>query len=879
MYCFIPPVQVFSVGSHTLGGGRPTHFRLATQTRSDVLFVRLSPLSAVTHNMNYIRFYCFFFALLMTLVVSQSVNAKDEWLQVKSKNFYLVGNASEKDIRKVGVRLEEFRETFRLLFPRTSLTSPIATNVIVFKSDSAFKPFKPRRSDGKADNFVAGYFQGGEDANYIAISAEGNDADMYNTIFHEYVHFIVDTNFGKSEVPPWFNEGLAEYYSTFAVVDEQKIKLGLPQSDHIYLLQQSKLIPLDQLFKITSRQLLAQGSHSRSIIYAESWALIHYLILGGKGAGLDKFLSAVLNGTPQDRAFQDAFQMTYAQMEAELKKYVSKSTYQYVDITLKNKLDFDSQMQVSPYGEAEANARLADLLLHNRRPDEAEPFLVHALKLNPELSITNTTMGMVKLRQRKYDEAKRYLEKATAGDQTNHLAFYQYAYVLSREGSDDLGFVRGFSTETAEKMRTALRRAIAINPDFGESYELLAFVALVTNDRVDEAVTLLRNALKQQPGNERYAMRIAELYLRQNKFDEAVAIAGKFTSAADDEVRSRAESLVAQINSRKEFERQMAGMKARPETSLPSSSGAAVTNSTSTTPVLRKRESVEKPISADELERASEDATFRSINEVLREPKTGEKRTLGFVEKIECKGPAITYQVKGANGTMLLSSSDFNGIEMNSFASAAELKIGCGEDLSKLFAVITFKDSVPQRPGAKGSLVSLEFVPANFRLMTKDELGTPIKASTSPDATFSTDEQPQRPAASSPRVISSTPSQTDFEQSMRESIMRNIRSSIRQPGPGEKREIAFLQKVECTNKAVFFNMKTTTAVLRLFSPNTESMPVRVFAPDLGGVLLECNTSILDYPAVVVYSDTPDKKRKSSGTIVSIDFVPKNFTLN
>src|ERR1044071_7458368 len=161
------------------------------------------------------------FCSLLFLVAASATVAKDEWLQVKSKNFYLVGNASEKDIRKVGVKLEEFRETFRLVFANTNLVSPIPTNVIVFKSDAAFKPYKPRRADGKADNFIAGYFQSGEDVNYIAVSAEGDDAQMYNTIFHEYVHFLINTNFPRSEVPQWFNEGLAEYYSTFAIENDQ----------------------------------------------------------------------------------------------------------------------------------------------------------------------------------------------------------------------------------------------------------------------------------------------------------------------------------------------------------------------------------------------------------------------------------------------------------------------------------------------------------------------------------------------------------------------------------------------------------------------------------------------------------------------------------
>jgi hypothetical protein len=189
--------------------------------------------------------------LFLVLMCLQAVaSAKDEWTQVRSKNFLLVGNASEKEIRKVGTRLEQFRETFRLVFSQISFSAAIPTNVIVFKSDSTYKPFKPKRADGKLDTFVAGYFQPGEDENYITLAVDGDESQMYGVIFHEYVHFIIDTNFGKSEIPPWFNEGMAEYYETFQIENDQVVKLGLQQERHIALLRQSKFIPLEQLFRV-----------------------------------------------------------------------------------------------------------------------------------------------------------------------------------------------------------------------------------------------------------------------------------------------------------------------------------------------------------------------------------------------------------------------------------------------------------------------------------------------------------------------------------------------------------------------------------------------------------------------------------------------------
>ncbi|HEY2866007.1 MAG TPA: tetratricopeptide repeat protein [Pyrinomonadaceae bacterium] len=813
-------------------------------------------------------------ALLALFVISFCAipgTAKDTWLQVRSKNFYLVGNASEKDIRKVGAKLEEFRETLRLLFNRANFTATMPTNVIVFKSDAAFKPFKPRRADGKADNFIAGYFQPGEDANYIVVSAEGDDAEMYRTIFHEYTHFVVNANFGKSEVPPWFNEGLAEYYSTFKVVDGQKVNIGLFIDNHVYELQNSKFIPLEQLFRISNRQLTVQGDHGRGIFYAESWALIHYLIQGGKSDGLGKFLSDVLKGTPQDKAFQDAFQMNYDQMESELRKYVGKSTYQYMVVTFKEPLNVEAEMQTAPYSEAEADTTLGDLLFHIHRVDDAEPWLTAALKLDPAMSMANTTLGMVKLEQRKFDEAKQFLEKATAGDQKNPIAFYRYAYLLSREGQDEFGYVRQFSKDTADKMRQALKQAIALAPGFTESYELLAFVDVVNDEQLDDAVTMMQRALKLQPGNERYAMRLAELYMHQDKFDEAAALARKFAQSDNDGVRQRAEHLTSEIAARQKYVQQMADYKKR----------AAAGNGTggeTSGPMLRRRES-QPQVDEATLTKLNEEATLRFINDNLREPGDGEKRAVGYIEKIECKGPAVTYAIKTDSGPLVLSGKDFQGLAVNTFTPAADnLSIGCGANLADLYAVLTFKD----RPSgaSKGDLVSLEFVPKTFRLMTKEELEKAESElpTTAPPPSRRSATVVQTNARLSP-PNQNIPTPQDIDAQRREMIMQHIRGSIRQPADGEKREIGFLQKIECTNKGMFYNMKTATSILRLQDAKPGSLKITVYAQDLNGVQYGCNTSILDYPVVFIYIDTPNAKLKTAGEIVSLDFVPKTFTLN
>src|SRR5688572_3838219 len=150
----------------------------------------------------------------LTFVPAQtSVWAKDKWVSVRSKNFFLIGNASEKEIREVGTRLEQFREVFSRLFTKANFSSPVPTTVVVFKSDKSYAPFKSNPN-------TAGYFQPGQDVNYITLTTEvRGEQDPFTVIFHEYTHLLVNNN--SANVPTWFNEGLAEYYSTVKVTDDQ----------------------------------------------------------------------------------------------------------------------------------------------------------------------------------------------------------------------------------------------------------------------------------------------------------------------------------------------------------------------------------------------------------------------------------------------------------------------------------------------------------------------------------------------------------------------------------------------------------------------------------------------------------------------------------
>lgn len=651
-------------------------------------------------------------AALVVLFAAQAAAAKDTWTSVRSQNFYLVGNASEKEIRQVATRLEQFRHIFTQLFTKATFNTPVPTTVVVFKNDGAYKPFMPV-ADGKTV-MVGGYFQPGEDVNYITLTPDRGDAaqNPYGTIYHEYTHLLVNNSAGAGEAAAWFNEGLAEYYSTFFIEEDRKVHLGRFVDYHVRLLREQRLIPLSQLFAVTHYSLERNKHDMRSLFYAESWALIHYLILGNEGKRLPQlgeFLALTKKGVPPEEAFRRAFQIEAAAMEKELQKYVQSNSFMSRIVTFPSKLEFDSQMTAAPLTEAQAEGYLGDLLVHINRADEGAVRLQHALDLDPTNVTARAALGMARLRQKRNAEAIVHLREAAAAGATNYLAHYYLAYALSRAGMGEGGFMPGgYPPEMATEMRTALRKAISLRPDFPESYHLLAWINLVSGDNPAEGVQLIRQALALAPGNQHYALILAQLYLRQEKFEEARRTAEILSrDGSDPSLRATAQSVLASINN---YEQQVKQYKAAKEEYERGEPRLVVRDKDEE----KESDPASGPSKSDD-ERVAE-AFAQAINDALRKPQEGETRLSAVLTRIECGPKGLVFVLKAGDRTLRLTAAGFGGLHLVNFNQEADGQMTCGARKTETPSVVTFRPAADARAKTDGALVALEFVPASFQL-------------------------------------------------------------------------------------------------------------------------------------------------------------------
>jgi len=629
--------------------------------------------------------------LLFVLAAPLTIQAKDNWTSVRSKNFFLVGNASEKEIRQVATRLEQFRDVFTRLLTAAKFDTPVPTTVIVFKSMNSYKPFNSHND--------AGYFQKSEDINYITLTTESGAQNPYSVIYHEYVHLLVDNAMGN--VPVWFNEGLAEYYSSFDIEEDRKVHLGELIPYHLQTLREEKLLPLRTLFAVDPYSPYYNEGSKRGAFYAESWALVHYLILGNSGQRvpqLGKFLQLIGTNVAIDEAFKQAFQMDVEALEKELKKYIEGHTFKMQVATFEHKLEFDSGMKATPLTDAAAQGYLGDLLLHIHRLNDAEARLQQALALDPKLTMAEASLGILRARQGRFEEAKNTLQEAVKGDSNNYLAHYYYAYALSREGMDANNLVRGYESETAATMRTELRKAIELSPTFPESYRLLAFVNMVTDEQLDDSINLLKRALVLSPGRQDVALDLAQIYLRQEKLDLARETLEPLRNAKDRQLHMQAESL---LNSIKNYEEQIARYK----------SGA--------NPRLQQRE-------GNSTSGGKEDAPPQEMSpsdylqQALRPVEAGEQRIQGLFIKLDCDNKGTAYFIVQAGERLYkIRAAALERVQLVAYTQDAGAEVRCGPRKTQNNVILTYRptnDPKDARAKIDGDAVAVELVPKDFQL-------------------------------------------------------------------------------------------------------------------------------------------------------------------
>lgn len=303
-------------------------------------------------------------ALLALLLYLPAQAAEPPWLEIHSVHFTVVTDAGDKRGREVALRFEQMRNVFATLIGKDRLNQPLPLTILALKNDKTYYQVAPLRNGQPID--VPGFFLPGEDQDFIVLNLFENEP--WRAVAHDFAHMLLNYNYPPAQ--GWFDEGLAEYFSSIRV-DNKAVEIGgdpelVSTVQEDLLANQRETHPPKSLTELLGAQVwlslpdlftmkhdtssYTEGTHHTQY-YAEAWIVMHYLIHEKKLPETGAYFGMVLNQhLPVEDAIQKAFGMSSAQLEQAVKDYFHSQT------ALLTSLDAARQTTLNPSNPAASDA-------------------------------------------------------------------------------------------------------------------------------------------------------------------------------------------------------------------------------------------------------------------------------------------------------------------------------------------------------------------------------------------------------------------------------------------------------------------------------------------------------------------------------------------
>lgn len=454
---------------------------------------------------------------LAAVCAARQVEGEAPWLRIDGDEVTVLTNAEAERGLEIAAALQRFRAVFSRLAPALELNSPAPTTLLAFRDRQSYAPYKTVADRGSSR--ILGQFISHPSGNYLTLDAGTELVSSLSVIHHEYVHYFVRHNFPG--VPLWFNEGLAEYYSTFAS-DDEGVHLGGAVDRHLAWLRRQGELDLSDILAADTRSESYHAPDQVGGFYATSWLLVHYLLSGDSeqlGRAAD-FFTLLQEGEEPTGAFEDAFEMRLSSLEDRLRDYVASASFESQTLALEG-LPSGAGLRVRALSSADAYFHRGDLLAHIGRRQDAESHFQRALDLHPEHADSLAGMAFLRDLSGRLPEARLLFEDALALGSDRPQTFVQYGrHVLRRAQHTPASEPDRLQSEL-QQAREALRYALQLKDDYGEAWYLLGLAYTGPSGEPGEALQALEEAHRLLPSRLDVVGQLAQAYARLGHRDPA----------------------------------------------------------------------------------------------------------------------------------------------------------------------------------------------------------------------------------------------------------------------------------------------------------------------------------------------------------------------
>lgn len=470
--------------------------------------------------------------LAVVLLCASGLSEEKPWREIRSPHFRVLTNGNEGAGRHVAHEFEQMRAVFAGDFPGYRLDSAEPLLILAPADEYSTRKLVPEYWKHSGPKPAGVYFHAWEQPYaLVRLDAVGSDQitkDEFAVVYHEYVHSLLHLNLHW--LPTWLDEGLAQFYA-YTRFDGNRTYIGAPPRDKwgLAILRYRTTIPLAKF--LDRRGSFSRNEEDTELFYEQSWALVHFLILGpgmDGGARLKKFFNATQQGVEQKKAFQDTFG-DFEHVQKDFDQYVRLFAFRAGVIASPPTID-DKALLTRTMSVAETEAEFSAFFAATQQWKLARESSESALKNDPKLALAHEVMGFVCLREGKDEEAVREFSKAVELDNRMYRARFA-GTMLS-----PLPHSTGHDDRLA--YRSELMKTLDVNPQFAPAYVELAKFHAAQGDPT-QALRMALKAEKLEPWRAGYHLLTGQILLRLGRAadaaNDAVYVADHWTSPDRDE--------------------------------------------------------------------------------------------------------------------------------------------------------------------------------------------------------------------------------------------------------------------------------------------------------------------------------------------------------
>jgi len=339
----------------------------------------------------------------------------------------------------------------------------------------------------------------------------------------------------------------------------QQIENRNPQKSLTELLSGWVWLSVPDLFNMRHNPVNYQEGTHRTLFYAQSWMVMHYILNKDQLTATGTYFDLVKNQKMAvDEAIQQAYGMSASQFDKAVKDYFRSlkqlvadqeavrqgaapnerpGVYQFAAPIGPDEIVVDAKQM----SEADALAQMAEVMV--RLPDRREPGLReidNVLKMTDKKGepidneIAHRALAWVHMDKGEFAEAAEELGNAGGLDPRDVWNRYYLALLKYKTAQTKHEEIQGLAN-----MMIDLKVTVDWYPDFAEAYNMLA-MARMEGGGAASALESIKQAVALSPRNEQYIFNLGQIHEAGKKWDAARDIFERLKSSSNPQIAAAA---------------------------------------------------------------------------------------------------------------------------------------------------------------------------------------------------------------------------------------------------------------------------------------------------------------------------------------------------